>query len=61
LEGAEPYEDFFWRTFSGQALLVGKPPRTALIRGRALAAAQIGQFMKLGEMLETSISHGGLS
>ena len=27
----------------------------------ALAAAQIGQFMKLDEMSETSISHGGLS
>ena len=29
--------------------------------GFALAATQIGQFMKLDEMLETSISHGGLS
>ena len=27
----------------------------------ALAAAQIGQFMKLHEMSETSISHGGHS
>ena len=26
-----------------------------------LVAAQIGQFMKLDEMSETSISHGGLS
>ena len=29
--------------------------------GFALAATQIGQFMKLDEMSETSISHGGLS
>ena len=29
--------------------------------GFALAAAQIGQFMKLDEMSETSISHGSLS
>ena len=29
--------------------------------GCALAAAQIGQLMKLDEMSETSISHGGLS
>ena len=29
--------------------------------GFALAATQIGQFMKFDEMLETSISHGGLS
>ena len=28
--------------------------------GFALAATQIGQFMKLDEMSETSISHGGL-
>ena len=29
--------------------------------GFALAAAQIGQFMKLDEISETSSSHGGLS
>ena len=29
--------------------------------GFALVATQIGQFMKLDEMSETSISHGGLS
>ena len=40
---------------------MGKPSRTALIGGCALAAAQISQFMKLDEMLETSISHGSLS
>ena len=34
---------------------------TASIGGGALAAAQISQFMKLDEMSETSISHGGLS
>ena len=39
---------------------VGKPPRTAPMGGFALAATQIGQFMKLDEMSETSISHGGL-
>ena len=38
-----------------------KTLRTALVGGFALAAAQIGQFMKLDEMSETSISHGGLS
>ena len=32
-----------------------------LVGGFALAAAQIGQFMKLDEMSETSISHGSLS
>ena len=40
---------------------MGKPPRTTSIGGCALAVAQISQFMKLDEMLETSISHGGLS
>ena len=40
---------------------MGKPPRTTLIGGGALAAAQIGQFMKLDEMSETSISHGAHS
>ena len=34
---------------------------TASMGSFALAAAQIGQFMKLDEMSETSISHGGLS
>ena len=38
-----------------------KPSRTMSIGGCALAAAQIGQFMKLDEMSETSINHGGLS
>jgi len=59
--GMEPYGDFFQRIFSGRALLVGKTPRTTSIGGHALAAAQIGQFVKLDEMLETSISHGVLS
>ena len=34
---------------------------TTSMGGFALAAAQIGQFMKLDEMSETSISHGGHS
>ena len=57
----EPYGKLFRWIFSRQVLLVGKPPRTASMGGFTLAAAQIGQFMKLDEMLETSISHGGLS
>ena len=40
---------------------MGKPRRIASIGGGALVATQISQFMKLDEMLETSISHGGLS
>ena len=36
-------------------------PKIASMGGFALTAAQIGQFMKLDEMSETSISHGGLS
>ena len=48
--GMEPYGDLFRRIFSERALLVGKPPRTMLIGGCALAAAQIGQFMRLDEM-----------
>ena len=40
---------------------MGKLPRTTSIGGCALATAQISQFMKLDEMSETSISHGGLS
>ena len=57
----EPYEGFFRRSFSGRALLVGKPPKTTSIGGCAPTDAQIGQFLKLDEMSETSISHGGLS
>ena len=41
--------------------MVGKPPRTTLMGTFALVATQIGQFMKLDEMSETSISHGGHS
>ena len=40
---------------------MGKLPRIVSMGGFVLAAAQIGQFMKFDEMLETSISHGGLS
>ena len=57
----EPYGDFFWRIFYGQALLVGKPRRTASMGGFALETAQIGLFMKFDEMSKTSICHGGLS
>ena len=59
--GMELYENLFRQIFSGRALLVGKLPRTVLMGGFALAAAQIGQFMKLDEMSVTSISHDGLS
>ena len=48
--GMELYVGLFWRIFSERGLLVGKPPRTMLIGGCALAAAQIGQFMRLDEM-----------
>ena len=55
--GMEPYVGFFQQIFSGQALSVGKPPRTTSMGGFTLAAAQVGQFMKFDEMSETSISH----
>ena len=59
--GMKPYGDFFRQIFSVRALLVGKLPKTMTIGGGTLIAAQINQFMKLDEMSETSISHGGLS
>ena len=59
--GMEPYGKLFRRIFSRRVMLVGKPPGTTSMEGFALTAAQIGQFMKLDEMSETSISHGGLS
>ena len=59
--GMDPYGGLLWRIFSRRVLLVGKLLRTASMGGFAFAAAQIGQFMKLDEMSETSISHGGLS
>ena len=37
--GMEPYGDFFRQIFSGRALLVGKLPRTAPMRGFSLVAA----------------------
>ena len=40
---------------------MGKPPIDIVLGGFALAAAQIGQFMKFDEMSETSISHGSHS
>jgi len=57
----EPYEKLFWWIFSRRVLLVGKSPRTTSVGGFALAAAQIGPFMKLDEMSEKSIGHGGIS
>ena len=57
--GMEPYIGFFRRIFPGRASSVGKPPRTALIWGFALVAAQVGQFIKFDETSETSTSHGG--
>ena len=57
--GMEPYGYLFRRIFSGRALSVGKPPRTAPMGGFSLTATQVGQFIKFDEMLETSISHGG--
>ena len=59
--GMDPYRGLLRRIFSGRVLLVGKLLRTASMGGFTFAAAQIGQFMKLDEMSETSISHGGLS
>ena len=55
----EPYVGFFRRIFSGRALSVGKPPRTTLMGGFTVAAAQVGQFIKFDEMSKTSTSHGG--
>ena len=57
--GMEPYGKPFRQSFFGRVLLVGRPLGTVSMGGFALAAAQIGQFMKFDEMSETSISHGG--
>ena len=38
----EPYMDSFQRIFSKRVLSEGKPLRTALVGGFALAAAQVG-------------------
>ena len=59
--GMEPYGKLFWGIFSERVLSVGRPRRTMPMGGCALAAIQIGQFMKLDEMSETSIGHAGLS
>ena len=40
--GMELYKKLSRQTFSGQALSVGKLPRTVLMGGFTLAAAQIG-------------------
>ena len=52
----EPHVDSFRQIFSGRALSEVKPPRTALVGGFTLVAAQVGQFLKFDE---TSSSHGG--
>ena len=38
----EPYRNLFQRIFSERVLSVGKPPKTVLMEGFALAATQIG-------------------
>ena len=57
--GMEPLVDFFRRIFIGRALSEGRPTRTVPVGGFTPAAAQVGQFTKFDEMLETSSSHGG--
>ena len=54
--GMEPHVGSFPRVFSGRALSERKTLGTALVGGLALAAAQVGQFIKFDE---TSSSHGG--
>ena len=54
--GMEPYMDSFRRVFSGRALSERKMLGTAPVEGFALAAAQVGQFIKFDE---TSSSYGG--
>ena len=54
--GMEPHVDSFRRIFSERALSEVKPPRTALVGGFTLGAAQAGQFIKFDD---TSSSHGG--
>ena len=51
--------DFLWWIFTRRALSEGKLPRTVPVGGFTPAAAQVGQFTKFDEMLETSSSHGG--
>ena len=54
--GMEPYVDSFWRVFSGRALSKRKTLGTTPVGGFALAAAQVGQFIKFDEI---SSSHSG--
>ena len=54
--GMEPYTDSFWRVFFERALSERKTLRIAPVGGFALAAAQVGQFIKFDEI---SSSHGG--
>ena len=48
--GMEPHVDSFWRIFSRRVLSEGKPLRTALVGGFALAIAQVSQFIKFDEI-----------
>ena len=52
----EPYVDSFRRVFFGRALSERKTLGTASVGCFALAAAQVGQFIKFDEI---SSSHGG--
>ena len=52
----KPHVDSFRRIFSGRVLSEGKTLRTTLVGRFALAAAQVGQFIKFDG---TSSSQGG--
>ena len=54
--GMEPYVDSFRRVFSGRVLSERKMLGTTPVGGFALAAAQVGQFIKFDEI---SSNHGG--
>ena len=54
--GMEPHVDSFQRVFSGRALSERKTLGTTPVGGFALAAAQVGQFIKFDEI---SSSHSG--
>ena len=54
--GMEPHVDSFRRVFSRRALSERKTLGTTPVGGFALAAAQVGQFIKFDEI---SSSHGG--
>ena len=54
--GMEPHMDSFRRVFFGRALSERKTLGTTPVGGFALAAAQVGHFIKFDEI---SSSHGG--